>query len=151
MRGPGGSVHGTAFLLGDIGLIVLGPSGAGKSQLAAGLASGWLGTGFRLVADDRVWLTAAGGRLIARPTAGFLGKIEIRGLGISDLPGIPSAILRGMVRLIPAEPERMPDQAIENEELFGVSLPSLRVRSGADCAMRFQIKWPHFRDYIQRR
>lgn len=145
---PGGTVHGTAFLLGETGLLVLGRSGAGKSMLVAGLAAAGLSVPVRLVADDRVQLTAEGHRLVARPIAGFLGRIEIRGTGMASMPAMPSAIVRGVVRLAGDEPARLPDQPFENEALMGVSLPVLRLREGADCTVRFLPKWTLFRDHI---
>jgi HPr kinase/phosphorylase len=146
-----GDVHATAFLIGETGLMAMGRSGAGKSMLAAGLAASPLGGALRLVGDDRVSLAAAGGRLVAKPIAGFLGRIELRGFGMAELPAMPSAVMRGIVRLMSEEPPRMPDQATEIEEIFGVELPVLRLRQGANCSARFLIKWPHFHGLIQSR
>jgi HPr kinase/phosphorylase len=148
MSADGSSIHGTAFLIGETGLIVLGRSGAGKSMLVAGLAASWLGPSIRLVADDRVKLTVAGGRLIARPVAGFLGKIELRGFGMALLPAMPSAVIRAMVRLCPAEPARMPAQSIESKAIFGIDVPTLSLLEGPECTARFLTKWPHFRSMI---
>jgi serine kinase of HPr protein (carbohydrate metabolism regulator) len=148
MSGSSGFIHGTAFLLGEIGLLALGRSGSGKSMLAAGLAVSPIPAPFALVADDRVRVLSAGDRLVARPVAGFLGRIEIRGLGMAELPAMPSAVIRGIVRLMPEEPERMPDQPLEKEEISGICLPRLQLREGADCAARFLTKWPHFRRIV---
>lgn len=147
----GGFVHGTAFLIGEIGLIAVGLSGAGKSMLAAGVSVSTLGPSFRLVADDRAHVTVTGGRLVVRPVAGFLGMIEIRGFGMARLPAMPSAIVRGIVRLIPVEPERIPDHPVDIEDISGIRLPVLALRQGADCATRFLTKWPHFRAVIETR
>jgi serine kinase of HPr protein (carbohydrate metabolism regulator) len=149
MSGPAGDIHATAFLIGETGLLAIGRPGAGKSMLAAGLAASHLGHQIRLVADDRVRLAVTGARLVATPVAGFLGRVELRGSGMAELPAMPSAVMRGIVRLDPAYPPRMPDQDIEIERIHGIGLPVLRLREGADCASRFITKWPHFRGLIQ--
>jgi serine kinase of HPr protein (carbohydrate metabolism regulator) len=151
MRDDGSAIHGTAFLIGDIGLIAMGRSGAGKSMLVAGLATSSLGPSIRLVADDRVKLRPTGNRLVARPIAGFLGRIELRGFGMAELPAMPSAVMHGVVRLTPEEPQRIPDQVSEIEAVSGIPLPVLAIREGVDCAQRFLTKWPHFRGLIESR
>jgi hypothetical protein len=143
MSESGSSIHGTAFLIGEIGLVVLGRSGSGKSMLAAGLAVAPVGTPFRLVADDRIRIAAVGG-----PVADFIGRIELRGFGMAELPAMPSAVLRGIIRLTPEEPPRLPSQPIEIEAISGISLPCLQLRDGVDCTTRFLTKWPHFRQFI---
>jgi HPr kinase/phosphorylase len=140
----GATVHATAFTIGATGLIVTGASGAGKSLLAAGVAALWPYDPVRLVADDRMRLAAAGGRLVARPVDGFIGMVELRGIGMALLPAMPSTVIRGVVALEPADPPRMPEQDIETTELCGVPLPLLRLRRGDDAALRFLTKWPHF-------
>jgi serine kinase of HPr protein (carbohydrate metabolism regulator) len=66
----------------NIGILLLGPSGAGKSDLALRLIE----RGAELVADDRTDLFVERGHLVARAPANIAGYIEVRGLGILDLP-----------------------------------------------------------------
>ena len=66
----------------DAGILLLGDSGAGKSDLALRL----IGLGAELVADDRVDLFAQRGMLMARAPKTIAGLMEIRGLGIIELP-----------------------------------------------------------------
>jgi HPr kinase/phosphorylase len=148
MTGNGGSVHATAFLIGETGVLATGGSGSGKSMLAAGLAASSLGPSVRLVADDRVRLSNVGGRLVARPVAGFLGRIELRGFGMAEMAAMPSAVIRCIVRLTSQEPSRIPDQVPETEEFLGLFLPVLKLMEGGDSASRFLTKWPHFRGYL---
>ena len=61
-----------------LGALIEGPSGAGKSDLALRA----LDRGFRLVADDRVLVWAADGRVFGRAPAPLRGLIEARGLGV---------------------------------------------------------------------
>lgn len=64
------TVHASAVLVGSRAVLIRGPSAAGKSQLALELLEA-ARTGVlrfaRLVADDRVYLEAVSGRLLARP------------------------------------------------------------------------------------
>ncbi|MDE2181759.1 MAG: hypothetical protein KGJ78_01920 [Alphaproteobacteria bacterium] len=69
------------------GILLIGPSGAGKSDLALRL----IAMGAVLVADDRTELFVARGALYARPPARGAGLLEIRGVGILELPHSPRA------------------------------------------------------------
>lgn len=125
------SVHASAVVVGEAGVLVRGPSGAGKSALCLTLIDeaarrGWYGA---LIADDRVFLTPAYGRLIAAPAAGFEGLIEQRGAGIVRRPHEARAVLRLVVDLPPAgEPSpRWAAEGDETVEIAGVSLMRLRL------------------------
>jgi hypothetical protein len=63
-------------------VLIGGRSGAGKSDLALRL----IDRGASLVSDDYTELRRVGGRVLARAPAEIAGKIEVRGLGILDLP-----------------------------------------------------------------
>jgi serine kinase of HPr protein (carbohydrate metabolism regulator) len=151
MSGRETSVHGTAFLIGETGLIAIGRSGAGKSGLVLGLAAALPDAPVRLVADDRVRLSRRSGRLIARPVAGFLGRIEVRGLGMAESASMPSAVIRGIVRLEPGQPERLPEEPFEDEEISGIPLPVLKLRACDGAAQAFIARWPYFRSIIEGR
>jgi HPr kinase/phosphorylase len=142
------SIHATALLIGEIGLLVTGRSGAGKSRLVPDVAQRLAPAPVRLIADDRVRLCNCGGRLVARPVAGFLGKIELRGIGIAEHPAMPSAVIRGLVALSDRPGQRLPDQPLENETLLDVELPLLRLQKGSDASASFVTRWPYFRDLI---
>lgn len=116
------AIHATAVLLpdpqlGDWAVLLRGPSGAGKSDLALRL----IDRGGILVSDDQTLLSAAGGRLIAWPPATIAGRMEVRGLGIAELPhraGVPVALI---VDLRPAaEIERLPEPT--EERLAGIAI-----------------------------
>jgi serine kinase of HPr protein (carbohydrate metabolism regulator) len=142
------SIHATGLLIGEIGLLVTGASGAGKSRFVPDVAARLAHLPIRLIADDRIRLARVGRRLVARPVAGFLGKIELRGLGIARHPAMPSAVVRGIVALAKEPIERLPDQPFETQELLGVYLPVLPLESGADASAAFITKWPYFRGFI---
>jgi HPr kinase/phosphorylase len=144
----GRTAHGVAFLIGEAGLVVIGPSGAGKSSFVLGVAALWRDDPVRLVADDRVRLASSGGRIVARPVEGFLGMVELRGMGMVHHPAMPSAVIRGVISLEPDHGDRMPPERAENERLLGIPLPCLRLRRGQDSPARFIVGWPYFRAAI---
>jgi serine kinase of HPr protein (carbohydrate metabolism regulator) len=101
------------------GVLIEGPSGAGKSDLALRA----LEHGFRLVADDRVLLWVAEGRLFGRAPDALAGLIEVRGLGVVAVPALPLAEVCLLARC--GAPERLPDPAFE--DLLGVAVPRVEV------------------------
>jgi HPr kinase/phosphorylase len=151
VRAAESTVHAVAFLVGEVGVLITGASGAGKSSLFLGFAAAWRHDPVRLVADDRVWLTARGGRIVARPHAQFLGKIEVRGFGIADHAAMPSAVIRAVVMLETAHPARIPDDSIPAAHILGLVLPCFRLRQGPDALSAFITKWPHFHASIMGR
>src|SRR5690242_20845223 len=86
------NVHATCICMGsagvrfgaarDAGVLLFGDSGAGKSDLALRL----IGDGARLVADDRVELFVFRSQLYARPPQRLEGLMEVRGIGIMEIP-----------------------------------------------------------------
>jgi HPr kinase/phosphorylase len=129
------SDHATAILAGPRALLIRGPSGSGKSHLAWRLIeaarTGSLAFA-RLVADDRVALTAVNGRLIAAAPHKIAGLLELRGEGIVRVPYEPMAIIGLVVDLASDDAGRMPEAASTRAELLGVRLPRLPVAKGAD-------------------
>ncbi len=86
------------------GVLLLGDSGAGKSDLALRL----IAMGARLVADDRVELAVRRGRLAAAAPTRLRGLIEIRGLGIADIPYTKQVRVALAIRLVRKEVPRLP-------------------------------------------
>ena len=99
------------------GVLIEGPSGAGKSDLALRA----LDHGFRLVADDRVLLWTAEGRLYGRAPAPLAGRLEVRGVEIARLGALAFCEVALVVRL--GTPDRLPDAATET--ILGVAVPLL--------------------------
>jgi HPr kinase/phosphorylase len=131
---PPATAHASAVLVGPRAVLIRGPSGSGKSQLALELIEA-ARTGLlpfaRLVADDRVHLEAAHGRLLARPAEALAGLIEVRGVGLMRLPHEASAVVGLVVDLAAADARRLPEAASRRTEIGGIELPRLAVASGA--------------------
>ena len=126
-------IHATVIAIGEAGILIRGPSGSGKSTLALALITlAAQGNRFaRLVADDRVELAAAGGRLLARPVAPLEGIVERRGLGLTPEPHTGAVVVRLIVDLAAEEPARMPEPEDLVDSLVGIDLPRLRMAGRA--------------------
>jgi serine kinase of HPr protein (carbohydrate metabolism regulator) len=120
-------------------VLLRGESGAGKSDLALRLILGGpypsaAGRGIELIADDQVLVEAERGLVIARPPAVLAGRIEVRGVGIVELPWRAEAPLALIVDLTPAGiVERMPDPGAF-VTLCGVEVPVLQIEPFAASA-----------------
>ena len=102
------------------GLLIEGPPGSGKSSLALAL----IDRGAVLVGDDGVMLEVSDGRLRASPHPAIAGKLEVRNLGLIDLP-TESAPIALLLRLDPGAPRFV--DAADTLELAGVTLPLVRL------------------------
>lgn len=117
-------VHATCVEWGGGAVLLRGPPGSGKSDLGLRLIDG----GGRLVADDQVQLDVKEGTLVAGAPPPIAGKIEVRGLGLIDLPeervrGTANVVL--VAELVGGEVERLPEPA--HCTLAGIDLPVLRL------------------------
>ena len=88
------------------GVLLIGDSGAGKSDLALRL----IGRGAELVADDRTELYLRRGQLVARAPKPLAGLMEIRGLGIIEMPQAAATPVSLVVELS-ATVKRMPGRS----------------------------------------
>jgi HPr kinase/phosphorylase len=134
--GVGRGLHATAVVFGESGVAILGASGSGKSALALALlararSSGRFGA---LIGDDRVWVRAADGRLIASGATHTAGLIERRAAGVQSTPSEPAAVIRLVVELSgrdcswPRWPGEPNEYALEE-----ISVPRLALNSAASA------------------
>ena len=125
------SVHATAVVIGERGVLLRGASGAGKSLLALALVDRARREGgfAAIVGDDRVWLEAVNGRLVGRGAPRLAGLCERRSQGVVEAPHEARAVLRLIVDLAErgAPPPRMPEVAETYAALGGLNLPRLRL------------------------
>jgi HPr kinase/phosphorylase len=145
MTGPafeaGTSLHATAVIHGESGILILGPSGSGKSVLALALIARARATGVfgALIGDDRIFVRKTHGRLIAWGAANMAGLIERRAAGLISVRHEPAAVVRLTVELS-ARGRRWPRIPDEDDGLTvgEVTLPRLALDSnlsGCDQAL----------------
>lgn len=134
------NVHGSAVLIGRMGILVRGPARSGKSALCLSTLrrAASLGLDSWLVADDRVQIEATPAGLVMSAPASLRGLIEISGVGIVSEPAIHSAPLVLVVDLCePGGIDRMPEEADADVNIMStpirlVRLPSHSAAFGAD-------------------
>lgn len=125
-------IHAGCVVIGETGILIRGASNSGKTRLARRLIAAAQARGLfaRLVADDRVALFWAGGRLIGRPNRAIAGKMEVRGLGIAAAPHEDAAVIRLVADCVEDTPPRLPEDAERTVIIEGVALPRVFSRHG---------------------
>ena len=132
-----------------LGVLLRGPSGSGKSTLALRLLDE-PGTGLSmdaeaavtasLVSDDQVCLRPVDGALLASAPAAIAGLLEVRGLGIVEVPRVTARTRLGLVidHVEAAQLDRLPGPA--QTSLCGIGLPLHRLDfSRADAPARVRL------------
>ncbi len=111
------SIHASCVAIADHAILLEGPSGAGKSDLALRL----IDRGAALVSDDYTLIERRGDALWARSAPNIAGKVEVRGVGIVDMPHRDQARIALVIALSP-EMERYPFD-IHNRNFLGIDVP----------------------------
>ncbi len=99
-------------------LLIEGPPGSGKSSLALAL----IDRGAALIGDDGVTLEIRGSRLWASPPQNTSGKLEIRNVGLIDLPVTQGPVI--LLLRLDANAPRFIEEA-QQTEIEGVSIPTI--------------------------
>lgn len=115
-----------AVAIGARALLIEGPPTSGKSSLALALIE----RGAGLIGDDAVTLTPSDGRLIAGPPPNIAGLIEVRGVGLVELPVAPPAPVALILTLGGPPPRRLPATPLPTREIAGVAVPVLAFDPG---------------------
>jgi HPr kinase/phosphorylase len=131
--GAEAALHATAVIYGESGVLILGPSGSGKSALALALIARAIASGAfsALIGDDRIFVSKAHGRLLARGATHMAGLIERRAAGLIRVRHEPATVVRLAVELAERGRRwpRMPDA--DNRLVVGeATLPRLALDSG---------------------
>ena len=134
------NVHGSAVLVGGMGILVRGPARSGKSALCLSTLrrAASLGIDSWLVADDRVLIEAGTDGIVLSAPAALRGLIEISGVGIVTEPSADRAPLTLVVDLCePTAIDRMPEDldaavTISGAMIRRVRLPARSAAFGAD-------------------
>lgn len=126
MSGGPANIHASLVAIGGRGVLLRGAARSGKSALALALchAARSIGLEALLVADDRVDLTLHDGLPVGSPPARLAGLLEMSGVGLVQVPFLPSAPVV-LVCDLQAVPERMPEAAVV--DFMGIAIPAIAV------------------------
>lgn len=114
-------LHATSVAIGDRAVLLCGASGTGKSDLALRL----IDRGAMLISDDYTRLVEVEGRLFARAPDRIAGMMEVRGVGLIEIPhadDIPVALAVELVETV----ERMPLEPMV-QMIAGVNIPLVKL------------------------
>lgn len=121
----------TAVAIAGAAVLFRGPPGAGKSDLALRLIAERPPEGEPpacLLADDQVIITRDGDTLSARAPESIAGLIEIRGVGIRQLPSVSDARVSLIIDLAARESvPRLPPDPLPTEDVLGLPVPVARL------------------------
>lgn len=134
------TIHASAVVVGDRGIVIRGASGSGKSSLALGLIDDPR-LEAKLLADDRVVLDDGPGLLIGRAPRRLKGLLEVRGIGIVRMANIDEAKIELVVDLLRSEEcLRHPEPRERSVTLLGHSVSRLTLPIGiADGVTRVRV------------
>lgn len=113
------TLHASCVAIGDRAVLIEGRSGSGKSDLALRL----IDRGGVLVSDDYTVLVRERDTLIAQAPATIAGRIEVRGIGIVEMPHAERAPVALIVTLVD-QVERFPEDRAPRR-IAGVALPEI--------------------------
>jgi serine kinase of HPr protein (carbohydrate metabolism regulator) len=113
------TLHASCVTIGDRAVLIEGRSGSGKSDLALRL----IDRGGVLVSDDYTVLVRERDTLIAQAPTTIAGRIEVRGIGIVEMPHAERAPVALIVTLVD-QVERFPEDRAPRR-LAGVALPEI--------------------------
>lgn len=111
-------LHATTVAINGRGVMITGPSGSGKSDLALRL----IDRGATLVSDDYTDCVAHDGAVTASPPPTIAGRMELRGIGIVEMPYLPEIDV-AMVVALGETVERMPEP--HPKRVAGVDIPAI--------------------------
>ena len=129
------TIHASTVAIDGRAVLIGGPSGSGKSDLALRL----IDRGAVLVSDDYTDRPPDGDGLVASAPPKIAGKIEVRGLGIVEMPSAVDVPVALFVDL-DAAPQRLPEPG-ETRTLAGVAVPVVGARTRMRLRRRSRSNW----------
>lgn len=132
------TLHASTVAIGGRAVMIEGPSGSGKSDLALRL----IDRGAMLVSDDYTLVARQGETLTARAPDTIAGKMEVRGLGVVELPHVDDVPVELIVQL-DAEVPRLPER--RTRQVAGVAIRELALdpfTASAPIKVEFALKEP---------
>lgn len=117
------TLHASCIAIEGRAVLIEGRSGSGKSDLALRL----IDRGAQLVSDDYTVLVRERDRLLAQPPATIAGRIEVRGIGIVDMPHaerVPVALIVSLAEDV----DRLPEER-SNRVIAGIPIPSIAIKA----------------------
>jgi len=134
MIGPFEMIHATSIAIDGRGVLIMGPSGAGKSDLALRL----IDRGAALISDDYTLAVARDRALLLSAPPNIAGKMEIRHLGLVDIPCVEDVPAALAIRL-DERPERMPEH-VPTILLAGIAIPFVTL-AGKEGSAPIKVEW----------
>lgn len=113
------TLHTSCVAIDGRAVLIEGRSGEGKSDLALRL----IDRGAVLVSDDYTICTRTDGVLLAAAPPNIAGKIEVRGIGVIDMPHQDRVPIALLVTIIEAPP-RMPEGP-KKRRIAGIDIPEV--------------------------
>lgn len=120
-------LHASCVAIGGAAVLIEGPSGSGKSDLSLRL----IDRGARLVSDDYTLVTRRGRDLLASAPEAIAGKIEVRGLGIVEMPCDTDIQVKLLISLNEAVTRLPDDPPLRTIAGLGVPVVTLNAFEGS--------------------
>lgn len=113
------TIHASCVAIKGRAVLIEGRSGEGKSDLALRL----IDRGAVLVADDQTICQRQSGKLIASAPVTIAGRIEVRGLGIIEMPHVERVPVALLIVILDSPPRFPEDQ--RTRRIAGIDVPVL--------------------------
>lgn len=131
---PSETRHATTVSVGGHAVLIEGASGTGKSDLALRL----IDRGAALISDDYTIVRRLDQAVLATAPATIAGKIEVRGLGIIEMPLAQEAPV-ALVVALDEPPVRWPEPGLART-ILGVDIPLLALDAhGASAPIKVEL------------